>query len=66
MYPPDWIANTTCLSLGQYGSRSPHLGGANFAMGDGSVKFIKNSINVAAYRGLGTRAGSEIISTDAY
>ena len=66
MYPPDWITHTACLSLGQYGFRSLHPGGANFAMGDGSVKFIKNSINVAAYRGLGTRAGAEVIGGDAY
>jgi prepilin-type N-terminal cleavage/methylation domain-containing protein/prepilin-type processing-associated H-X9-DG protein len=65
-FPPDWITHTACLNLGQYGFRSLHPGGANFAMGDGSVKFIKNSINIVTYRGLGTRAGGEVISADAY
>jgi prepilin-type N-terminal cleavage/methylation domain-containing protein/prepilin-type processing-associated H-X9-DG protein len=65
-YPTDWINNPACLSLGQYGFRSLHPGGANFSMADGSVKFIKNSIAVAAYRALATRAGGEILSADQY
>jgi hypothetical protein len=35
-------------------------------MADGSVRFIKDSINVTTYRGLGTRAGGEVISADQY
>jgi prepilin-type processing-associated H-X9-DG protein len=66
VFPPDWINNTACLGLGQYGFRSLHPGGANFAMADGSVKFIKNGIDVKTYRGLGTRAGGEILSSDQY
>jgi len=65
-YPPDWITVPACLSLGQYGFRSLHPGGANFAMADGSVKFIKNAISVNVYRGLGTRAGGEVLSADSY
>jgi prepilin-type N-terminal cleavage/methylation domain-containing protein/prepilin-type processing-associated H-X9-DG protein len=65
-YPPDWITHPACLNLGQYGFRSRHPGGANFAMADGSVKFIKNTINVSTYRALGTRAGCEVISADSY
>jgi prepilin-type N-terminal cleavage/methylation domain-containing protein/prepilin-type processing-associated H-X9-DG protein len=66
LFPPDWIPVPACLNLGQYGFRSLHPGGANFAMADGSVKFIKNSINVNTYRGLATRAGSEVLSSDQY
>ena len=65
-YPPDWIPVTACLSLGQYGFRSLHPGGANFALADGSVKFIKDSIGVNVYRALGTRAGGEVIGADQY
>lgn len=66
--PPDWyqLNDLSCQQLGQYGFRSRHPGGANFAMADGSVKFIKNTINLASYRGLGTRAGGEVISADTY
>ncbi len=45
---------------------SAHPGGANFLMGDGSVRFIKQTIAPAVYSGLGTRAGGEVISADSY
>ncbi|WP_435016171.1 DUF1559 domain-containing protein [Tundrisphaera sp. TA3] len=47
-------------------SRSYHPGGVNTAFADGSVKFIKSTINLLTWRALGTRAGGEIISADAY
>jgi prepilin-type N-terminal cleavage/methylation domain-containing protein/prepilin-type processing-associated H-X9-DG protein len=65
-YPPDWIKITACQNLGQYGFRSLHPGGANFAFADGSVRFIKTSIDLQTYRALGTRAGNEVISADSY
>lgn len=46
--------------------RSPHPGIANFAMADGSVKAIKNSIDPNIYVGLSTMAGGEVISADQY
>ena len=47
-------------------ARSNHPGGANSLLGDGSVKFVKESVNIATWRALGTRAGGEVISADAY
>jgi len=52
--------------LGQFGFRSQHPGGANFLMGDGSVKFLKDSISQNVYMGLGTRNGAEVIGADSY
>jgi prepilin-type processing-associated H-X9-DG protein len=47
-------------------SDSYHPGGVNALMGDGSVRFIKNSINLLTWWGLGTIAGGEVISSDSY
>ncbi len=41
--------------------RSDHVGGGQFAMGDGSVRFINDSINSTILLGLSTRAGGEIV-----
>jgi prepilin-type N-terminal cleavage/methylation domain-containing protein/prepilin-type processing-associated H-X9-DG protein len=45
---------------------SAHPGGINAMMADGSVRFIKSSINLDTWWALGTRAGSEVISSDSY
>lgn len=45
---------------------SLHPGGANFAMYDGSVRLLKSSIAMPTYHALGTRAGGEVASSDAY
>ena len=47
-------------------ARSRHPGGVNAALGDGSVKFIKNTVNQNVYRALSTTRGSEVVSADAY
>jgi prepilin-type N-terminal cleavage/methylation domain-containing protein/prepilin-type processing-associated H-X9-DG protein len=43
-----------------------HSGGVNVLMMDGSVRFIKNSINYPTWTGLGTVALGEVISADSY
>jgi prepilin-type N-terminal cleavage/methylation domain-containing protein/prepilin-type processing-associated H-X9-DG protein len=48
------------------GFKSLHPGGANFAFADGHVQFLKSSINPLTYNALGSRAGGEVISSDAY
>jgi prepilin-type N-terminal cleavage/methylation domain-containing protein/prepilin-type processing-associated H-X9-DG protein len=47
-------------------SRSYHPGGVNSLFGDGSVRFIKSSVNGDTWRALGTLAGGEVISADSY
>ena len=45
---------------------SNHPGGVNLTMMDGSVRFIKNTINLPTWWAIGTRAGGEVISSDSY
>lgn len=55
--------------VGPYGSASAnslHPGGVNMCFADGSVHFIKNSVNLVTWWGLGSRAGGEVISSDSY
>ena len=53
-------------SMDYSNSGSYHPGGANFLFADGSVKFLKSTMNMVTYWGLGTKAGGEVISSDAY
>lgn len=40
--------------------RSNHTGGANFLLGDASVRFIGSTVNLAVYQANGTRQGGEV------
>ncbi len=55
----------TFLSL-NVATRSRHPGGVNTLMADGHVQFMKNSINVLVWQGLGSRNGGEVLSSDSY
>ena len=47
-----------------FGSRNP--GGANFLFADGSVKFLKDTIDPGVLKALGTPAGGEVVGADRY
>jgi prepilin-type N-terminal cleavage/methylation domain-containing protein/prepilin-type processing-associated H-X9-DG protein len=47
-------------------ARSLHPGGVNMSFCDGSVKFMKNTVNTVVYRGLSSTRGGEVISSDSF
>jgi prepilin-type N-terminal cleavage/methylation domain-containing protein/prepilin-type processing-associated H-X9-DG protein len=47
-------------------ARSYHPGGVNALFGDGSARFIKDTIAGPTWRALGTLRGGEVVSADAY
>jgi prepilin-type N-terminal cleavage/methylation domain-containing protein/prepilin-type processing-associated H-X9-DG protein len=42
-------------------ARSRHSGGVNAVYGDGSVRFVSNSINLAAWRAMGSMDAGEVV-----
>ena len=73
--PPNTIAcdSTSDGNTGGYGSlcdafppASNHPGGINMVFADGHVQFIKNSVNLQTWWGLGSRNGAELIGSDQY
>lgn len=42
--------------------RSPHVGGVQFLLGDGSTRFISENIDSGVFNFVGTRAGKETVS----
>jgi prepilin-type N-terminal cleavage/methylation domain-containing protein/prepilin-type processing-associated H-X9-DG protein len=79
---PDWMqsagycnwpnirSNPPCIggpnNLVIIAPRSKHPGGVNVGMGDGSVKFVKNTVNPLVFQGISTTRGGEVISADAF
>jgi hypothetical protein len=47
-----------------YSFRSKHTGGLHFALADGTVRWISDSIPIAMYRALASIAGNETVSLD--
>jgi prepilin-type N-terminal cleavage/methylation domain-containing protein/prepilin-type processing-associated H-X9-DG protein len=61
-----WSTNADWDAGGLIGLTSFHPGGANILMADGSVRFLKSSVNWQTLWGLGSRAQGEVISSDSY
>jgi prepilin-type N-terminal cleavage/methylation domain-containing protein/prepilin-type processing-associated H-X9-DG protein len=62
-YGPGDNGNTDTTVVG---ASSNHSGGVNVGFLDGSVKFVKESVNNQTWWGIATRAGGEVIDASAY
>jgi prepilin-type processing-associated H-X9-DG protein len=51
-------------TMWRYAARSFHSGGVNVGMGDGSSRFVTNSISLTTWRALGTKANGEVLGSD--
>jgi prepilin-type N-terminal cleavage/methylation domain-containing protein/prepilin-type processing-associated H-X9-DG protein len=47
-------------------ARSYHSGGVNGLMADGSVRFVKTTVNLQTWRALASISGNEVISADSF
>jgi prepilin-type N-terminal cleavage/methylation domain-containing protein/prepilin-type processing-associated H-X9-DG protein len=75
-YRPDnegtpWLLTGTFVTAGNNAGNNDelfsfHPGGCNVLMGDGSVRFLKDSVSPITLRGLVTAAGGEVLSSDSY
>jgi prepilin-type N-terminal cleavage/methylation domain-containing protein/prepilin-type processing-associated H-X9-DG protein len=61
-----WTDNGDFDSAGINGLTSFHSGGANVCFADGSVRFLKSSINWNTLWSLGSRGQGEAVSSDSY
>ena len=65
--PTPGVANTQGNNAGANDELfSFHSGGINVLMGDGSVRFIKDSVSVITLRALVSANGGEVVSADSY
>jgi prepilin-type N-terminal cleavage/methylation domain-containing protein/prepilin-type processing-associated H-X9-DG protein len=70
--PPNWNRNTNNAATQQYtcgdasfrrthiAASSYHTGGVNVCMGDGSVRFVRDSVNFAVWQAAGTIGNGEV------
>jgi prepilin-type N-terminal cleavage/methylation domain-containing protein/prepilin-type processing-associated H-X9-DG protein len=58
------VPDATAHGLGFLSARSNFTGGVNVCFGDGSVRFVRDSIPFPAWRAMATRAGGEVLNGD--
>ncbi|MDG3004857.1 DUF1559 domain-containing protein [Paludisphaera mucosa] len=59
-----YVPNSKVSMVDDYWSLHP--GGCNFLFCDGSVRFIKESVNPTVFSNLSTRAGGEVVGSDQF
>jgi len=68
--PPNYngfdCGDVTTFNTAHIAARSYHSGGVNVVFADGSVHFVRDSINFATWQALGTRSGGEVLDGNAF
>lgn len=59
--PNDPMPDCGTSGLGRFKASSGHIGGVNVILGDGSVHFIVDHIDMTTWRGLSTRGSAEAV-----
>jgi len=59
--PNTWDCGNGSHNKGLSTARSWHLGGVNVLFADGSVRFVRDSVDLTTWRGLSTRSGGEVL-----
>jgi prepilin-type N-terminal cleavage/methylation domain-containing protein/prepilin-type processing-associated H-X9-DG protein len=74
--PPNWnrkvpsgqqrynCGNASDLNQMHISASSYHTGGVNLCMADGSVRFVRDSINFTSWQAMGTRANGEVFPNE--
>jgi prepilin-type processing-associated H-X9-DG protein len=61
-----WVNVPNNPKAGADDFHSLHPGGYNFLFGDGSIRFVKETINPQVFSYLSTQAGGEVVSSDQF
>jgi prepilin-type N-terminal cleavage/methylation domain-containing protein/prepilin-type processing-associated H-X9-DG protein len=57
-----WDCGNGSNNKGLWAARSMHSGGVNVLLGDGSIRFVANGVDLQLWRALSTRAGGEVVT----
>ncbi|QDT52688.1 Type II secretion system protein G precursor [Caulifigura coniformis] len=62
---PKKVSNPACTALAEYnyswGFKSMHVGGVQFLLGDGTVRFVSQNVDHTSYQRLGGRADGQVL-----
>jgi prepilin-type processing-associated H-X9-DG protein len=60
----NYPCGTSGFNVHHLPAASYHSGGANVCLADGSVRFVRESIDFDTWRAMGSRAGGEVVANE--